>query len=304
MFLPSRNDADPVKGESTLRRLLPFLLPRRSDAIIYFEQNIDVTKVLHYLEERKRRGAQPEITFFQVLLSSMLRAAYHWPKMNRYVAGKRIYQRKKIGLSFAVKKMMREDASMTVVKKEFEGHETLFEVAKCVSEGISIGRGKKLTKAEKEMKLIDFVPGFLVSFFIWLQRRLDGYNLLPGSLTRDDPLYTSIFVANLGSFGLDAPFHHLFEHGTAPIFAAIGNVQKKPMVDENNQVVARDVVCIRYSFDERITDGFYCAQALGEFAQTLQTPELLESPSERKVAQSALDLLPQMGAIAGRTLQG
>jgi hypothetical protein len=137
------------------------------------------------------------------------------------------------------------------------------------------------------MKLIDFVPGFAVSFFIWLQRMLDGLNLLPSALTRDDPLYTSIFIANLGSFGLDAPFHHLFEHGTAPIFAAIGKVHKAARVDEHGQVVARDVVCIRYTFDERITDGFYCAQALGEFAETLQTPMVLEHPCILKQGQEA-----------------
>jgi len=286
MFFLSRSDGIPVTGESTLRRLMPYILPRRSDAVVFFEQKIDVTNLLQYLKKRKEEGL-PEITLFQTLLTSMLRANYHWPKMNRFIAGKRLYQRKTIGLSFAVKKKMHEDAGMTVVKKEFEGFETVFDVAKQMNESIKVGRGDKLTKSEKEMKLIHFVPGFVVSLFIWAQRKLDGLNLLPSALTRDDPLYTSMFVANLGSFGLDAPFHHMFEHGTAPIFAAIGNVHRAPAVDESDKVVARDFICVRYSFDERIIDGFYCAKAMQEFADALQTPEILEQPSAKRAAQES-----------------
>lgn len=281
MFLPSRSDGIPVSGESTLRRLMPYLLPRRNDAVVYFEQKIDVTKLLQYLEQRQSQKMQPEVTLFQVLMTGMLRANYHWPKMNRFVAGKNLYQRKTIGLSFAVKKKMHEDAGMTVVKKEFTGNETVFQVSQCVQEGISTGRGQRLTKSEKEMRLIDYVPGFAISFFLWLQRKLDGLNILPSALTRDDPLYTSMFIANIGSFGLDSPFHHLFEHGTAPLFAAIGHVHKEPIVDERGQVVAGDIINVRYSFDERIIDGFYCARAIQEFADTLQTPELLEVPSSK-----------------------
>jgi pyruvate/2-oxoglutarate dehydrogenase complex dihydrolipoamide acyltransferase (E2) component len=297
MFLPSRSDGTPISGESTLRRLMPYIMPRRNDAVVYFEQKIDVTKLLQYLDERKKKALQPEITLFQALLTSMLRANFHWPKMNRFVAGKRIYQRKTIGLSFAVKKKMHQDASMTVVKKEFTGHETLFEVGERIQESIKVGRGDKLTKTEKEMRLIDYVPGFAISFFLWLQKKLDGLNLLPAALTRDDPLYTSMFIANIGSFDLDSPFHHLFEHGTAPLFAAIGRVHKEPVVDEHHQIVARDIISVRYSFDERIIDGFYCAKAMQEFADMLQTPAVLEerSPKTSVLIHLGENFAPQVG---------
>lgn len=297
MLFPARSDGIRITNESTLRRLMPYILPRRSDAVVFFEQKIDVTNLLAYLEKRKADKAEPEITLFQALLTSMLRANYHWPKMNRFIAGKRLYQRKTIGLSFAVKKKMHEDAGMTVVKKEFEGYESLFDVGTRINESIKMGRSKELTKTEKEMKLIHYVPGFLVSWFIWLQRKLDGMNLLPSALTKDDPLYTSMFIANLGSFGLDAPFHHMFEHGTAPIFAAIGNVHKAAMVDKEGNVVARDIICVRYSFDERIIDGFYCAKAMQEFADTLQTPEVLELQSSKRVAREASEQAPQTVAV-------
>ena len=44
-------------------------------------------------------------------------------------------------------------------------------------------------------------------------------------------------------------------------------------------VLKRDVVSIKYSFDERITDGLYCAKSLEIFKQAVENPETLDAPS-------------------------
>jgi hypothetical protein len=38
------------------------------------------------------------------------------------------------------------------------------------------------------------------------------------------PMWSGIFMTNVGSFGLDAPYHHLFERGNCPVFLAMGKV--------------------------------------------------------------------------------
>jgi hypothetical protein len=91
-----------------------------------------------------------------------------------------------------------------------------------------------------------------------------------------DPMYASAFVANLGSIGLDAPFHHLYEYGTIPLFVAIGRVQKEVVVGQGGQPAVEDCLTIRYSFDERIADGFYCAGSLQHFKNLVEQPWLLE----------------------------
>lgn len=277
MFGLSRVEGERVKNETTLRKLMPYLMPRRNDSAVYFEQTIDVTNALAYLKERKDQGATPNLTFFHLVLAGMARAASKWPKMNRFVVGSKLYQRKHPVLSFAVKKRMDKDAGMTAVKEEFEETNTVFDVAQKIDKHIAVGRGEKLTSSEKEMVLVNYLPGFVIRFILWLQRFLDGANLLPSVMTKNDPLYTGIFIANLGSVGLHAPFHHLYEYGTAPLFAVIGKIYKAAMVNDEGQVVARDVVLIRYTFDERIADGFYCAQALQLFEQYMLNPKRLET---------------------------
>ena len=47
---------------------------------------------------------------------------------------------------------------------------------------------------------------------------------------------------------------------------------------EGDQPVVRDVVSIKYSFDERITDGLYCAKSLDIFKGWMADPDALERP--------------------------
>jgi pyruvate/2-oxoglutarate dehydrogenase complex dihydrolipoamide acyltransferase (E2) component len=42
--------------------------------------------------------------------------------------------------------------------------------------------------------------------------------------------------------------------------------------------VIRDVVNLKYTFDERITDGYYCARSLDLFQQMVESPEQLLTP--------------------------
>ena len=56
----------------------------------------------------------------------------------------------------------------------------------------------------------------------------------------------------------------------------LGKVKKAPIVNDNGELVVHDVVNVRYTFDERITDGFYTSTALERFREYIQNPELLE----------------------------
>ncbi len=90
----------------------------------------------------------------------------------------------------------------------------------------------------------------------------DFFNLLPRSFTQDDPFYSSVFVTNLGSIGIDAVFHHLYEYGNCPFFINIGRIYKKRSVSEDNQIQIKRVLPIRITFDERIADGFTASRGL------------------------------------------
>jgi pyruvate/2-oxoglutarate dehydrogenase complex dihydrolipoamide acyltransferase (E2) component len=100
----------------------------------------------------------------------------------------------------------------------------------------------------------------------------NALNLLPRAFIDGDPFFASAFVSNLGSVGLDAAFHHLYEYGTIPIFCALGRIHDDVVVDDGRPSVAR-VATVRFTYDERVEDGLYAGHALDDFRRLLEHPE-------------------------------
>lgn len=275
MEIIRRYEGVPVAGESATRQTMPFLMRGRNESIVMLEQRVDVTELMAWLARENAGLEEKRVSFFQVVLAAIVRTLGMRPKMNRFVVGQRLYQRKWLDVSFAVKKRLADDASMSAVKVRFEGHDTLETVARRVDEAIGRGREVKGTSSESEMRLFLMLPRLLRRLAMGVLRTLDYFNLMPGAMIRSDELYTNIFLANLGSVGMEAPLHHLYEWGTCPLFGTIGRIAKEPVVDEFGEVAVKEVCCFKWSFDERITDGFYCARSLDLFKHLLAHPELL-----------------------------
>ena len=124
---------------------------------------------------------------------------------------------------------------------------------------------------DRELKILLALPGFLLAFLIAALGALYRIGLAPRALVDTDPLYTSAFVANLGSLKIDAAYHHLYEHGNCPLFVTIGQITQVPVVD-GDRVVLRPQLVLRYTFDERVEDGLYCARSLQLLAQRIEDP--------------------------------
>ncbi len=267
MPLFPRYDGTVVRA-GALRRFMPFLMRGRNESAVYFAQRIDVGPTLAWLESPDGAG----YTFLHVVLAAILRTLVLRPGMNRFVVGRTLYQRKGLSMAFAVKKRLDDDGKLTTVKIDFEPTDGIADVKRRIDEAISEGRGEADTTSEKEMNVVARLPGPLIGLLMWLQGLLDGWNLLPSGMIKPDPLYSSVFLANLGSIGLDAPFHHLYEYGTTPLFAVIGRIHKEQWVDDAGATDIRDTVLIRWTFDERICDGLYCARSLDQMKGFLAAP--------------------------------
>ena len=78
-----------------------------------------------------------------------------------------------------------------------------------------------------------------------------------------------------GSVGLEAAYHHLYEYGTIPIFVTVGRIGRVPVVLEDGSVASRESFALRYTYDERVEDGFYAARALERLKALLEDPAQL-----------------------------
>jgi hypothetical protein len=109
---------------------------------------------------------------------------------------------------------------------------------------------------------------------------LDYFNLLPASAIHGDSLYCSAYLANLGSIGLNAVQHHLFEWGTCPFFVVIGKIQKDIILSDSGEIIVEDMATSTFTLDERITDGISYAHIIGLLINLIENPQQLTQPPQ------------------------
>jgi len=253
------------------RRIMPFLMRGRNEAIVFFEQQLDMTRAGPWLARWNQRTGL-HATVFHLVLHAVATVLHQRPHLNRFVAGRRIYDRRGVFLSFAAKKAMADDAPLATVKREFAATEAFAEMVAALTTDIRTARSDQLSKIDKELGVFLKLPGPILAFAVATLRWLDRHGLAPRVLIADDPMYTSAFIANLGSLKIDAAFHHLYEYGNCPLFVTVGRLAPAPMIGEDGAVAVRPSLVLRYSYDERVEDGFYCATAIGLVRGWLEDP--------------------------------
>jgi hypothetical protein len=274
-----RSDGVYLKKLPGFRKMFPFLMRTRTESVIYYSQRVDLTGTLAWLE-RVNVGRADRVSLFHVILAATVRTLALRPDANRFVAGRRIYQRRKIELSFIVKRELSEESSETQAKVAFDPLFTVFDVAERVH---SVVREVKRSGGSEDEKLCDVVtslPRAVTRLALAAVRTLDYFGRLPASFIRGEALFTSVYIANLGSIGLDAVFHHMFEWGNAAFFVVAGKRKKEPVVNERGGIEARDVLDMKISLDERITDGVSYAKTIGLMTGFIENPGRLEARPE------------------------
>jgi hypothetical protein len=282
MPLFRRSDGDLVRDLSLVRRIMPYLMRGRNESVVYHDGLYLVGPARAWLAAfNAARPGAPPATLFHLFLWGCARALRERPGLNRFVSGGRIYQRRGVSISFAAKRAFRDDAPIVTCKVDFPEGETFAACIDRIVGSIGEGRSGKPQAVDKELSLAFLLPSFLLSLAVRLLFWLDRHNLMPRSMIKTDPMYASLFAANLGSVGLSEVTHHLYEYGTVSLFGAMGTAGPHVVPGDDGQPAVKDAVKVRWSLDERINDGFYCATSLGLVRDVMEDPaRVLGDPEE------------------------
>jgi len=279
MAFGDRSDGIRLRKLPAFRKMFPYLIRTRTESAVYYSQRLRLAKTLAWLD-RTNAAREKKITLFHVLLAAGVRTLALRPEANRFIAGYRIYQRRTIDLSFVVKRELSEEATETTVKITFNPRSTVADVVERVTQVVEATRQSSTSRDEAATAIVTRLPRSLLRLATRAVRTLDYFGLLPTSFIKGDALYTSAFVANLGSIGADAVFHHLYEWGNAPFFVTIGRRKKEPVVDEHGELKVEDTMDLKFTLDERISDGVYYQATINLLSDLIENPEKLEFPPE------------------------
>ena len=285
----SRPDGTYLKRIDPFMRFFPYIMKGRNESAIYFNQRIDITALKAWLNEKNRAvaatGEGSKATLFHAVLTALIRTVNERPQINRFVIGRRVYQRHDLSCAFVIKREFRDDSNEEIAVMKFKPDDTLSSIAQRIADEV-----KKVRKAAKDddkqrngivnwfnylMNMPRILLRGLVRFLSWL----DYHGWLPRFVCELDPMHSSIWLSNLGSLGIDAPYHHLYEWGTTSVFMTIGVAERAPAVDTDGLITVRDFINVAITLDERISDGFYFARSLKRFRFFLEHPDELEKPA-------------------------
>ena len=278
-----RPDGRLIKSLDGLHSFMPYLIPNRTDAEVYLQEQMDVTELLKYLEKKNGPDADFKTTPFHLFVMAIGKTIYARPNLNRFIQGKRTYEREEITLSFVVKRVFCDNAEEMLLVTHARPETTLKDISKKI-----LGDSEKLRREgsndiDSILKNLAKMPRIINRFVMLMFRFLDFHGWMPKIIRDGDPNYTTVLISNLGSIKCDAPYHHLNNYGTNSVLITIGEIHKAYVVDETGTPQVRDVVNFGCTLDERIGDGFYFAKSIKFIKYLLQHPQLLEEPIESEV---------------------
>jgi len=275
-----RSDGFLVRNMDPMSKIVPYIMTSVADSWVLYEDKIDITHTQEFI--RKMREEQiPGLTLYQVIFAAIVRTISQVPQINRFEKNGRVYARNHIKMAMVVKKGMSMAGDRTTLIPFFDPEDTLPDVVgKINSEMEKIDRTvSSVVEDENKTGLDAFevalcsIPDFVMRFVFWLLKKLDKHGLLPRKLTDLSPFHVTAFITNMGSFGMDAVYHHIYEFGTLSIFGAIGNKEVAYEMKRDGSVRRRVYLNMKFVVDERITDGYSYGVAFKNIRTYIGKPE-------------------------------
>lgn len=277
-----RKDAWLLRNQDGLHVIMPFMYPHKCDNEAFIREQIDLTAINKYLVKKNKTNPHPEFPYkvFHVFLAAMAKTIRLRPKMNQFVRGQRMWERKELSEAFMVKKQFTDSAKEGIAYITFPEageecnpieylHEKLFKIIYPLKHGGG-------DSASDAIDILTKMPHWVVRFVMKVIGWLDFHGRVPAGLMKGDPSYATVFLTNLGSIKLNAGYHHLSERGSNSIFVTVGEYHDAPFYDKKGNVHMKQVLDLGITLDERIADGYYYSRTIKLLKHLLAHPELLE----------------------------
>ncbi len=284
-FHPSwgdRIDGRRIRTLPAANQLVPYIMVNRNGSSNLFEEAFEITNAERYIRAKRKEGLT-SFGLVHLLLACYCRGVARYPGLNRFVSGQRVYSRgEDIQFSMTIKKEMSTDAAETEIKLHLSPRDTAYDVYRKMNEAVVKVKNTPLdADVDNVAAGLMMIPGVVLKFVVWLLKTMDYFGLLPKFLLEVSPFHGSMYFTSMGSLGIPPIYHHLYDFGNIPVFAAFGMKRRANEVLEDGTVVSKKYMDVKFTLDERTVDGFYYATFLKYFKRLMQHPELLdEAPTE------------------------
>lgn len=282
-----RKDGVWLKDIPAMNRIMPSLMPNRADNEAHISVDIDLAPINAYLAKLNEGRTEDKYTFFHIVSAAIGKAFILRPKMNRFIVGSKMYQRKDVTVAFTVKKRFDDHAEEALAFFTYDPKETLESYHEKIMKVIHATKSyEEKDTSTGAMDIVTKLPQFMINGIVKSVLWLDKHGWAPDFLIGSDPNHAAIFLSNLGSIGLPGGYHHLVNWGTNSCFVVVGKKKVKKVYDDEGNGTVQQVLPLGITLDERIADGYYYSGTVALVKELLAHPELLEMPADTPVEYS------------------
>lgn len=282
-----RKDAKKVRNLDGLHNVMIDIKPERCDSDVYMNKEIDVTKLIKYVEKYKKEHPDDKITYFHAFAMAFAKTIYNKPLLNRFVANRTFYDRNDVIIAFVAKIAFEEDSEEVMINIKVDKDDNIFTLRDKITKRVAkIRTSKKGEKKENTNNIVDVVgklPKLIRMIVTGTLKFLDKHGWLPESITKDNLYYSSVILSNLGNFKIGSIYHNIVNFGTSSIIATMGMIHKSKVIDKDGKEKIIDVCDFGVNMDERIADGYYFAKSIKVLEYILDNPELLEDRADARI---------------------
>ena len=126
-FSTKRSDGKLVKGEDPLIRMTPFIMRKRNEAVVYYTKSYDIEAIQDFIQDK--RSQDKRVTLFNVVVAALLQTIYRRPNVNRFIAGRRLYDHNDISILYVVKNKLTDDALESIAEVKLSPDDTVDDIA-------------------------------------------------------------------------------------------------------------------------------------------------------------------------------
>lgn len=272
-----RRDGRRIRTLAPYFCMIPYIMVERNDATNLFEDWIDIGPLEKYVKEKQAQGMR-NFGIMHVLIAAFVRTVAARPQLNRFLSGQKIYFRNGIIVNLVVKPEMSENAVDTVVKMHLKPGDTAQDVYENITQTISEALNATENSFDAVVRVLNYIPGLIKKFVVWLLKMLDYFGLLPEVLTNVSPFHGSMYITSMGSLGIPPIYHHLYNFGNVPIFLSFGKKETRYILQADGTTRKQRYIEYKFDLDERICDGYYYATSIKTFKRILGNPWVLDKP--------------------------
>ena len=263
----------PLDKTSSWRRLAPHVWSRPQDPTVYGVMELVVDRALPYLEALSdHTGTKVRLT--HLVTKALGLAIAQNPAANGIISRGQVQVRTSVDIFVQVATEGGRDLSGSKIRDIDQ--KSLVQIAREIAERAERVRQHKDAGVERTKGMVQSLPSavlgrvvrFLEVLIYDLQLDLSRFGIEPDQ-------FGSAMVSNIGNFegfGMSFALAPLVPISRVPIVVLIGEVQRKPVV-EDDQIVVRPVVTLGCTFDHRMIDGAQGAAMAAILRRVVEDPE-------------------------------